>query len=66
MSALMIENAKLDRLLTKVNCRITNIARLRDAGTISNRDAEEGLKQAVEFRMKLMREIDHQNFAFDA
>jgi hypothetical protein len=32
----MIENAKLDRLLT----RITSIARLREAGAISNRKAE--------------------------
>ena len=65
MSALMIENAKLDPLLTKVNCRITSIARLRDAGAISNRNAEQELKQAVEFRTKLMRQIDRQNFAFD-
>ena len=36
----MIENAKLDRLLTQVNCRITNIPRLKDAGAISERKAE--------------------------
>ena len=59
----MIENAKLDRLLTKVNCRITNTS---SQIPISNRDAEEELKQAVEFRTKLMREVDHQNFTFDA
>jgi hypothetical protein len=61
----MIE-AKLDRLLTQVNCRITSIARLRDAKTISKRKAEQDLKQAVEFRTKLMRQIDGQNLAFDA
>jgi hypothetical protein len=62
----MIENAKLDRLLTQVNCRITSIARLRDAGAISVREAEQELKKAVEFRAKLMRQIDGQKFAFDA
>jgi hypothetical protein len=62
----MIENAKLDRLLTQVNCRITSIARLRDAGAISERKAEQELKQAVELRAKFMRQIDRQNFAFDA
>jgi hypothetical protein len=41
----MVENAKLDRLLTQVNCRIMSIARLRDAGAISNRKAEQELKQ---------------------
>ena len=34
--------AELDRLLTQVNCRITSIARLRDAGAISNRKAFAG------------------------
>ena len=62
----MIENARLDRLLTQVNCRITRIARLRDAGAISERKAEQELKQAVELRAKFMRQIDRQNFAFDA
>ena len=47
----MIENARLDRLLTQVNCRMTSITRLRDAGAISNRKAE--LKQKVELRAKL-------------
>jgi hypothetical protein len=56
--ALMIENAKLDRLLTQVNCRITSIARLRDAGAISNRKAVQELNQAVELRAKFMRQID--------
>jgi hypothetical protein len=57
-------SAKLGRLLTQVNCRITSIARLIDAGAISERKAEQ--KQAVELRAKLMRQIDRQNFAFDA
>jgi hypothetical protein len=62
----MIETAKLDRLLTQVNCRITSIVRLRDAGAITLRKAKQELKQAVEFRAELMRHIDGQNFAFDA
>jgi hypothetical protein len=61
-----MDSTKLDRLLTQVNCRITSIARLRDAGAISERHAEEKLKQAVEFRAKLMKQIDAQNFVFDA
>ena len=62
----MIESAKLDRLLTQVNCRITNVARLRNAGAISERKAEQQLKKAVEFRAELMRQIDGLNFVFDA
>ena len=62
----MIESAKLDRLLTQVNCRITSIARLKDTGAISERKAELELKQAVEFRAELMRQIGGQNFVFDA
>ena len=62
----MVENAKLDRLLTQVNCRITSIARLRDAGAISEREAEQELKQGVAVRAELMRRIDGQEFAFDA
>ena len=62
----MIENARLDRLLTQVNCRIASIARLRYAETISKREAEQELKKDVEFRAKLMRQIDAQNFALDA
>jgi hypothetical protein len=62
----MIETAKLDRLLTQVNCRITSIVRLRDAGAITLRKAEQELKKAVEFRAELMRQIDSQKFAFDA
>jgi len=58
--------AELDRLLTQVNCRITCIIRRRDAGAISGREAEQELKQAVELRAKFMRQIDRQNFAFDA
>ena len=38
---LIIESAKLHRLLTQVNCRITSIARLRNAGAISDRKAEQ-------------------------
>ena len=64
--ALMIENARLDLLLTQVNCRITSITRLRDAGAISNSKAEKQLKQKVELRTKFMRQIDRENFAFDA
>jgi hypothetical protein len=62
----MRETAEIDRLLTQVNCRIASIARLRDAGAISERKAEQELKQAGEFRAQLMRQIDTQNFAFDA
>jgi hypothetical protein len=62
----MIENARLDLLLTQVNCRITSITRLRDAGAISNSKAEKQLKQKVELRTKFMRQIDRENFAFDA
>ena len=61
----MIESAKLDRLLTQVNCRITGIARLRVAGVISERKAKQELQQAVEFRAELLRQIDGQNFVFD-
>ena len=61
----MIESAKLDRLLTQVSCRITNVARLRNAGAISERQAEQQLKEAVEFRAELMRQIDGLNFVFD-
>ena len=61
----MVENVKLDRLLTQVNCRITSIARLRD-GANSNRKAEQELKQAVELRAKFTGQIDRQNFPFDA
>ena len=63
---LIIESAKLHRLLTQVDCRITSIARRRDAGAISERKAEQELKQAVELRAELMLQIDAQNFAFDA
>ena len=61
----MADSTKLDRLLTQVNCRITSIARLRDAGAMSERKAEQELRQAVEFRAELMRQIDGQNFIFD-
>ena len=63
---LMIESAKLDRLLTQVNRRIASIARLKEARAISENGAEQKLKQAIEFRAKLTRQIDGQNFVFDA
>jgi hypothetical protein len=62
----MRETAELDRLLTQVNCRITTIARLRNAGAVSERKAEQELRQAVDLRAELMRQIDRQEFAFDA
>jgi hypothetical protein len=62
----MMESAKLDRLLTQTNCRITTIRRLRDAGVISERKAERDVRQAVEFRAELRRQIDSQNLIFDA
>jgi hypothetical protein len=64
----MIETAKLDRLLTQANCRITSIVSLRDAGAcaITARKAKQELKQLVEVRAELMRQIDGQSFAFDA
>ena len=62
----MRETAELDRLLTQVNCRITSIVRLRDAGAISEREAEQKLKQGVAVRAELMRQIDGQKVTFDA
>jgi hypothetical protein len=62
----MIESAELDRLITQVTCRITYVARLRKAGAISERNAEQQLKQAVEYRAELMRQIDSQNLVVDA
>ncbi len=62
----MRETPEIDRLLTQVNCRITSIVRLRDEGAISERKAEQELKQAVEFRAEHKRQIDGQEFAFDA
>jgi hypothetical protein len=47
---LMRETAELGRLLMQVNCRITSIIRRRDAGAISEREAEQELKQCVAFR----------------
>jgi hypothetical protein len=49
----MVENEKLDRLLTQVNCRITSIARLRDAGAILNRKAEQELNRQLNFAPSL-------------
>jgi len=60
----MIESVELDRLVTQVTCRIT--ARLRQEGTISERNADQQLKQAFEYRAELIRQIDSQNFVFDA
>ena len=62
----MIKNAELDRQLTQVSCRITNVARLRHAGAISERNAEQQLKQAIQYRAELMRQIDSQDLVFDA
>ena len=62
----MIKSAELDRQLTQVICRITNIVRLKHAGAISERNAEQQLKQAVEYRAELMRRIDTQDLVFDA
>jgi hypothetical protein len=62
----MIDSAKLDRRLTQINCHIMAIARLRHAGGISEHWAKHKLKQAVEFRAGLMRQIDGQNLIFDA
>jgi len=62
----MIESVELDRLVTQVTCRNTNVARLRKAGAISERNAEQQLKQAVEYRAELMRQIDSQNLVVDA
>ena len=62
----MIMSAELDRQLTQVSCRITNVARLKHAGAISERNAERQLKQAVEYRAELMRRIDSQDLIFDA
>jgi hypothetical protein len=55
-----------NRLLTQVNCRIANLARLRDTGATSKRITEQEFRQAVELRVELMRQIDDQNFVFDA
>ena len=62
----MIESVELDRLVTQVTCRITNVARLRQEGTISERNADQQLKQAFEYRAELIRQIDSQTFVFDA
>ena len=61
----MIESAKLDQL-TQVSCRIANVACMRQAEAISERNAEQQLKKAVEYRAELMRQIESQNLVFDA
>ena len=63
---LMPHSAKLDRLLTQINCRITGIARVRHVEGILERRAEQELKHALEFRAELMRQIASENFVFDA
>ena len=62
----MRETAELERLLTQVSCPITSIIRRRDAGAISECEAEQELKQGVAVRAELMRQIDGQEPAFDA
>ena len=62
----MIKSAEFDRQLTQVICRITNIVRLKHAGELSGRNADQRLKQAVEYRAELMRRIDTQDLVFDA
>jgi hypothetical protein len=61
----MREIAELDRLLTQVNCHITNIIRRRDVGAISEREAKREIKQGVAVRAELMRQIDSQELDFD-
>jgi hypothetical protein len=41
-------------------------ARLKGGGAISEHKLEQRLKQVVEFRAALMRQIDGLNFVFDA
>jgi hypothetical protein len=62
----MINSAEFDRQLTQVICRITNVARLKHAGVISERNAEQQIKRAVECRAELMRQVDSQDLVFDA
>jgi len=57
---------RLERLLTQVNCRIVGIARLIQVRAITERNAKQQLKRAVEYRAELMRQIDRQNLIFDA
>jgi hypothetical protein len=46
---LMRGTAELDRTLTQVNCRITSIVRLRDAGAISERRPNRSSKKLSNF-----------------
>ena len=62
----MIKSAEFDRQLTQVICHIANIVRLKHAGELSERNAEQQLKQAVGYRAALMRRIDTQDLVFDA
>ena len=61
----MVENAKLDRLLPQVNCRITSITRLGRRSDLKPQGPNKS-STAVELRAKFMRQIDRQNFAFGA
>ena len=61
----MIESVELDRQLTQVSCRIANVVRLKHAGAISERNSEWQLKQAIEYRAELMRQLDSQDLVFD-
>jgi hypothetical protein len=62
----MIKSAEFDRRLTQVICRITNILRLKRAGQLSERNAEQQLKRAIDYRAAVMRRIDSQDLVFDA
>jgi hypothetical protein len=62
----MTETTELERLLTQVSCRITSSIRRRDAGAISEREAEREIRQGLAVRAELMRQIDTQEPVFDA
>ena len=52
----MVENAKLDRLLPQVNCRITSITRLGRRSDLKPQGPNKS-STAVELRAKFMRQI---------
>jgi hypothetical protein len=62
----MRETAELEPLLTQVSCRITSSIRRRDAGAISEHEAEREIRRGLAVRAELMRQIDGQELAFDA
>jgi hypothetical protein len=62
----MTKSAEFDRRLTQVICRITNIVRQKHTGQLSERNADQQLRQAVDYRAALMRRIDSQDLVFDA